>query len=150
MVSIYYGWCHLMPVRMRFGESQHRFVWKSELSSDGPSFFRMLREFPDSGYVKIGEVSAEMPLTFRETNETFEAKLKAEAARIGADALVVREDEPFKLTQTQTSWNAQTYRDKKGRVHTTGTAQNREDEFGRKVYGIAIKFTGGTSSGNAP
>lgn len=82
-----------------------------------------------------------MPLTFKETNATFEAEFKAEAARIGADAVVIREDEPFRMNRTRTTWSEHTYKDEKQRTHTYGTQDSGRDEYGRKVYGIAIKFT---------
>lgn len=107
-----------------------------------PLTVQILREFPSEGtYVKIGEVSAGMGLTFAETDATFEAKMRAEAARIGADAVVVREDEPFKLNRERTTWDEHTYKDKKGRTHTYGSESSGQDEYGRKFFGIAIKFT---------
>ena len=107
-----------------------------------PIAVQLLREFPSEGtYIKLGEVSADMPLTFAETDETFEAKLKAEAARIGADAVVVRQDEPHKLNRSETTWSEHTYKDKKGRTHTYGSESSGQDEYGRKFFGIAIKFT---------
>ena len=106
-----------------------------------PRTVRILREFPDGGYIKLGEVSADMPLTFAETDATFEEKMKAEVARIGGDAVVVREDEPFRLNKTETSWSEHSYKDKKGTEHTYGSQSSGQDEYGRKFYGIAIKFT---------
>ena len=106
-----------------------------------PSSVRILREFPDGGYIKLGEVTASMPLTFAETDATFEAKMKAEAARIGADAVVVREDHPLSTGKTESRYDEHTYQDKKGTTHTYGSESTGEDEYGRNFYGIAIKFT---------
>lgn len=115
---------------------------RSSYPPTDPASVHILRSFPDSGYVKIGEVSAEMPLTFKETDATFEAKVRAEVARMGGDAVVVQQDEPFKQKRTQTRWETDTYKDDKGHVRSSGSVDEpKDDEYGRKFYGVAIKFT---------
>ena len=105
-------------------------------SPTDPQSVRVLREFPDSGYVKIGEVSGELPsyLTFKDTDRTLEEKFRAEAARIGADAVVIREDAPaYQSGNQHTSWNSSTWVDKKGTVRSTGSEDAGQDKIGRRI-----------------
>ena len=121
---------------------------KSAYSPTDPLSVQILREFPpEETFVKIGEVSVEagaygVGLFGEETKETFEAKLKQETARMGGDAVVIKEDKPFSTDKSNPSWSTDTYQDKKGHIRSSGTvSEPRQYESGRKFFGIVIKFT---------
>ena len=106
-----------------------------------PGSVQILREFPSDGFVKIGEVSVDDygGLFSTETKATFEAKLRWQVASMGGDAVVIREDKPSWVEQKVRS-DSETYKDSREHVHTVQEVE-APMEHGRKVYGVAIRFT---------
>ena len=122
---------------------------KISYTKTSPENIKIFKDFPPRDFIKIGEIDVVtesysekeklLRLGVGETRESLEGKMREQAAGMGGDAIVIQEDKALGIS-SDGNVNVNSYKDPQtGDVYTSGTVSGSH-EYGRKVYGVVIKF----------